>query len=159
METTLIQLPDLGSSETFGRLLGKLAMAGDIICLDGDLGAGKTTLTQFIAKGLDIPEDFYVSSPSFNVFHEYPGRLPLYHMDFYRLQSADDVVDMGLDEYLYMAGVTVVEWSERALELFPLTKLSIFLKVTGEFSRNAVCIYSNKDWLERINLLSQELKK
>ena len=107
-------LNSLVETEAFGHRLGQLAEAGDVICLDGDLGAGKTAMTQAIARGLGVPASCYVTSPSFAIFHEYPGRLPLYHFDFYRLRGSDDVEDLGFEEFFYLSGCTVIEWSVRA---------------------------------------------
>jgi tRNA threonylcarbamoyladenosine biosynthesis protein TsaE len=96
MKTSMqtILLPTLADTLALGRLLGQSARPGDVICLDGDLGAGKTTLTQAIALGLEVPVNDYVTSPSFAILHEYQGRIPLYHMDFYRLTGAADVQDL-----------------------------------------------------------------
>ena len=106
-----IRLTSRADTEKFGILLGMAASPGDVICLDGDLGAGKTTLTQGIAKGLEVPEGCYVTSPSFAILHEYSGRIPLYHMDFYRLTGSAEIEDLGFEEYFYMSGLTVIEWS------------------------------------------------
>jgi len=125
MKTMLLKT--LAETLAFGRLLGQSARPGDIICLDGDLGAGKTTLTQAIAQGLEVPANDYVTSPSFAILHEYQGRLPLYHMDFYRLTDSADIEDMGLDEYFFLSGLTVLEWSERAGNLVPASRLKITL--------------------------------
>lgn len=101
-----------------GRRLGELAGPGDVYLLTGQLGAGKTCLTQGIAWGLGIEE--YAASPSFVVVREYRGgRLPLYHVDLYRLNRLAEVVELGLDDYLYGQGVCVVEWADRALEAMP----------------------------------------
>ena len=78
-----------------------------------DLGAGKTTLTQFIAAGLEVPPDCYVISPSFSLMLEYPGRIPLYHLDCYRLTGEDDVEGSGLMDYIVADGLAVVEWPDR----------------------------------------------
>lgn len=137
MKTTLIQLVHLSDTEKFGRFLGETAAPGDVICLDGDLGAGKTTLSQAIARGLQVPENCYVTSPSFAIFHEYSGRLPMYHMDFYRLNDASDVIDLGLEEYFYLRGLTVVEWSRRAREILPEKRISIELQINDGKSRTA----------------------
>ena len=102
MDECRIELKSLEEHCCLGRLLGELALPGDVICLDGDLGAGKTTLTQAIARGLDVPNTCYVTSPSFAIFHEYPGRIPLYHMDFYRLQDSLEIVELGFEEYFYL---------------------------------------------------------
>lgn len=100
-----------------GAELGWLAKAGDVILLEGGLGVGKTCLAQGIAHGLGI--DGYVISPSFVLLREYQGRLPLYHIDFYRLDRIEEVAYLGLDDYLYGGGVCVVEWAEKGLGMLP----------------------------------------
>jgi len=106
-----------------GTRLGELAIPGDVIFLVGELGTGKTCLTQGIAWGLGIDE--YASSPSFVLVREYHGRLPLYHMDLYRLERIEEVSQLGLDDYLYGNGVCVVEWAEKGLAALPLEHLLI----------------------------------
>lgn len=140
-----IVLHTLAETEQFGTLLGKYAGPGDIICLDGDLGAGKTTLSQAIARGLGVPETCYVTSPSFAIMHEYAGRLPMYHMDFYRLQDADDVADLGFEEYFYLEGLTVIEWSMRAIEILPQNRLKINILLNNDLSRTLQCEQEGKD--------------
>ncbi len=150
MEKIEIELPSLSATHRFGELLGKAAIAGDIICLDGDLGSGKTTLTQAIARGIPIDEGYFVSSPSFAILHEYPGRLHLYHMDFYRLRDGEDVVEIGLDDYFFMDGLTVIEWAKRAEEILPDQRMSITLMGNDEQSRTAVCKYPANLWGQRM---------
>ena len=128
-----VQLNDLADTEKFGIALAELARPGDLICLQGELGAGKTTLVQAIARGLGVEE--WVNSPSFAILHEYSGRLPLYHMDFYRLNSSDEIIAIGLDEYFASKGLTVIEWAERAEDILPPEKLCLSLHHTGEYSR------------------------
>ncbi len=102
------------SEEThrFGERLGRLAQAGWVVGLDGDLGAGKTQLVKGIAKGLQIHER--VTSPTFALVNEYPGgRLPLAHLDLYRLESQEAILGAGLELYFEPAGLAVVEWMER----------------------------------------------
>ena len=106
-----------------GMRLGELAVAGDVILLVGTLGAGKTCLTQGIAWGLGI--DDYAVSPSFVLLREYQGRLPLYHIDFYRLDRIEEVEHLGLDDYLYSSGVCVVEWADKGLDVLPREHLLI----------------------------------
>lgn len=146
METLLFKLDSIDTTRRFGIAIGKACEPGDIICLDGDLGSGKTTLTQFIAKGLEVPDDEYVTSPSFNIFHQYQGRIPLYHMDFYRLNSSDDVLDMGLDEFFYASGLTVIEWSQKALEILPKEKLLVNYQMDQENRREVSCSTSEERW-------------
>ncbi|MFH2124785.1 MAG: tRNA (adenosine(37)-N6)-threonylcarbamoyltransferase complex ATPase subunit type 1 TsaE [Pseudomonadota bacterium] len=149
-----ILLKTLADTLAFGRLLGQVAQPGDVICLDGDLGAGKTTLTQAIAQGLEVPENEYVTSPSFAIFHEYQGRLPLYHMDFYRLADAADVQDLGLDEYFSLAGLTVLEWCERAEDLVPATRLKIIMSMELDEARLLICDPGVGAWQERLEILT-----
>jgi len=100
-----------------GRVLGSNARAGDLYLLSGPLGAGKTCLVQGIAFGLGIAE--YARSPSFVIVNQYRGRLKVYHIDLYRLEDAQEVQDLGLEEYLEGDGVCAVEWPERGASLFP----------------------------------------
>jgi len=144
-----IVLKTLADTLAFGRFLGQIAHPGDVICLDGDLGAGKTTLTQAIAAGLEVPSDEYVTSPSFAILHEYQGRMPLYHMDFYRLTDAVEVADLGLDEYFSLSGLTVLEWCERAESLIPANRLRLTLTIGPDESRFVVCDPGVGSWRER----------
>ena len=117
----------------FGARLGKLSQPGDIFLLVGKLGAGKTCLTQGIARGLNIRD--YAASPSFMLVRELYGRLPLYHMDFYRLEKLEEIADLGLDEYFYGQGVSVVEWAEKGLSLLPPEHLLIEMSYISDSKR------------------------
>ena len=112
-------------TQNLGTILGKQVQVGDIILLCGELGSGKTCLTQGIAWGLDIKE--YAFSPSFVLAREYHGRLPLYHVDLYRLDHIEEIIALGLDEYLYGDGVCVIEWAEKGLSVLPSENLLINL--------------------------------
>jgi tRNA threonylcarbamoyladenosine biosynthesis protein TsaE len=101
-----------------GREVGERAQAGNVFALVGDLGAGKTQFVKGIAAGIASPAD--VTSPTFTLVHEYEGgRVPLYHLDFYRLESQEAALRVGLDDYLFGAGVSVIEWADRFPELLP----------------------------------------
>jgi len=100
-----------------GRAMGVLACRGDVFLLVGELGTGKTCLTQGIAWGLDISE--YTLSPTFVIMRELHGRLPLYHIDLYRLDNIEEIADLGLDDYLYGEGVCVVEWGDKGRDVMP----------------------------------------
>jgi tRNA threonylcarbamoyladenosine biosynthesis protein TsaE len=126
-----LHLHNLGETQLFGSLLGNFAQAGDIYCLEGNLGAGKTAISQAIAKGLAVPPSTNVSSPSFAIMHEYQGRLPMYHMDFYRLGTADEVAELGLDEYFVGSGVCVIEWASKADDFLPEQRITLCFRVTG----------------------------
>lgn len=154
MESYSISIHSLSETEQLGALLGENAEAGGVYCLNGDLGAGKTTLTQFIAKAMNLDGDHYVSSPSFAILHEYPGKVPLYHMDFYRLYDSDDVIALGFEEYFYKDGLCVIEWSERASDILPDEQLTITLTLVGSEKRNVEIVASAKylPLLEKIKL-------
>ena len=116
-----------------GGVLGQYAEAGDVFLLSGDLGTGKTCLTQGIAKGLGV--DDYVRSPTFVLVTIHQGKLPLYHIDIYRLDEVAEVVDLGLEEYLAGDGVSVIEWASKALEGFPQPYMLVTLTYEGENER------------------------
>ena len=115
------------------RLAGELE-AGDVILLEGELGAGKSELARGIAKGLGVTET--VTSPSFTILNVYEsGRTPLYHFDWYRLESAEELFELGMDEYLGGDGIALVEWPEICPEAVPEDYLRIRIEATGENER------------------------
>ena len=118
-----------------GRQIAKNLKQGDIICLFGELGTGKTVLTKGIALGLGIGIG-RVSSPSFVLMRTYPkAKFPLYHFDLYRLKSPRDIAALGYEEYLYAEGVTVIEWADRLKYLLPEEYLKIKLAIKGDKQR------------------------
>jgi len=121
-------------TQQFGVRIGELALAGDIFLLVGALGTGKTCLTQGIAWGLDIKE--YALSPSFVIVRELYGRLPLYHIDLYRLDHIEEIAELGLDDYLYGNGVCVVEWAEKGLDILPAEHLLIQINYLSDTERS-----------------------
>lgn len=121
-------------TDQFATRLAKLLQPGDVIALEGDLGAGKTTFTKGLARGLEIKKT--VNSPTFTIIKEYNGRLPLYHMDVYRV--ADSYEDLGFEEYFEGEGVTVVEWAHLIEEQLPDELLTIYLYTEGQEKRKIV---------------------
>lgn len=109
-----------------GEQIGKLANDGDIICLEGDLGTGKTHLTKGIAKGLNIHSN--ITSPTFNIVNQYEGRLKLYHFDVYRVNDPDEIQAIGFDEYIFSDAVTVIEWSNYIKELIPDEYMKVLIE-------------------------------
>ena len=130
-----LELVSRGERETqrIGARLGALCQPGDLLLLEGDLGAGKTALAQGIGRGLGVTGT--INSPTFTLVKEYAGRLPLYHFDLYRLDDPDQVLDLGIDDYLDAGGVCVVEWAERAAALWPPHWLRVRLRVVGPHER------------------------
>lgn len=111
----------------FAEKIGTLLRAKDVITLEGDLGAGKTHFTKGLGKGLGVKR--VINSPTFTIIKEYKGRIPLYHMDVYRLHESDE--DLGFDEYFDGVGVTVIEWASMIQRQLPLQRLDVVLKHLG----------------------------
>ncbi len=120
-------------TQSLGRVLGEAVLPGDLILLVGELGTGKTCLTQGIARGLGI--EGYVRSPTFVLVHEHRGRLLLYHIDLYRIDDPRETLDLGLDEYIESGGVCVVEWADKAMAAFPLEHVLVELEHRGSRDR------------------------
>jgi tRNA threonylcarbamoyladenosine biosynthesis protein TsaE len=134
-ERSVIVLFSKSPEETFriGRILADDLKAGDVVALTGELGSGKTCLTQGIARGLGVPEGYAVTSPTFTLINEYPGRqMPLYHLDVYRLTGCADLHEMGYDEYLSGGGVMVIEWAEKIREAVPVGALFVVMTYLEE---------------------------
>ncbi|WP_026263329.1 tRNA (adenosine(37)-N6)-threonylcarbamoyltransferase complex ATPase subunit type 1 TsaE [Paenibacillus sanguinis] len=122
----------LEATERLAACLAAWSQPGTVLALDGDLGAGKTAFSQLFARHLGVLET--VNSPTFTLIKEYEGRLPFYHMDVYRL-SLDEADELGLDEYFYGPGVTVVEWASLIEELLPPEVLHIYVETVSETGR------------------------
>ncbi len=137
-----------------GKKFGSLISSAMSVSLSGELGTGKTTFVQGIAKGLNVPDNYYITSPTYTIINEYPGRLRLCHMDMYRLGSVDELNYLGFDEIVSLGGVIVVEWpelleSEGKIICFDL---KIILETDKEFNRKINFVASG---LEGINLLKK----
>lgn len=113
-------------TESFGHAIGKAATGGEVLALIGELGAGKTALVKGIATGLDAPVDS-VSSPTFVLIHEYHGRLPLVHVDLYRLRAETEAYHIGLQDYFTEQSIVAIEWADRFPGLLPPDRLEIRL--------------------------------
>jgi len=122
-------------TQEIGNQIGKLLKPGDVVALIGDLGSGKTCLTQGIAKGCGVDENQYVSSPSYIIVNEYVAGCPIYHLDLYRIRSASEIWDLGLEEYLYGSGVCIIEWADRLQDELPESYLKIELFYVDENTR------------------------
>lgn len=134
-----------------GACIGELASGGDIFLLVGSLGAGKTCLTQGIAHGLGIKE--HTPSPSFVLVRQFYGRLPLYHIDLYRLDNIDEIADLGLDDYLHSDGVCVIEWAEKGLSLLPREHLMIEIEYLGDTERQLIFKPGSQRYREMLSRL------
>lgn len=139
-----ITLNGLGETKKFGIKLGKLLNSGDILCLNGDLGAGKTTLTKSIGLGLGVID--YITSPTFALINEYEGRVKVYHFDVYRLENVEDLYDLGFDEYFYGNGVSIIEWADRIEKLLPKERIALDIEKGKNIDERIISItgYGNR---------------
>jgi tRNA threonylcarbamoyladenosine biosynthesis protein TsaE len=122
-------------TQWLGERLGRVLQAGDVVSLIGELGAGKTCFVQGLARGLGVPPDRRVASPTFTIVNEHAARLTLYHVDLYRLEKESELEEIGLRDYLEGGGVAVVEWFDRFPDLRPPDRIELRLEITGEESR------------------------
>ena len=130
----MLQTHSALETKALGMALAKQLLPGDVLVLQGDLGAGKSEFARGVARGLGITG--HVPSPSFTILQVYEdGRLPLYHFDWYRICSPEELYELSLDEYLYGEGISVVEWPEMVAEVVPETHLLIRITATGETDR------------------------
>lgn len=126
-----IETDSQNETRKVGKSIGEQLKAKDVVCLTGDLGAGKTVLVQGVAEGLGIEEN--ICSPTFTLIHEYyEGRLPLYHFDVYRISGSTDMDELGYEEYFYGDGVCLVEWGDLVRELFPPDTIYITIEKNPE---------------------------
>lgn len=112
-----IYLENEEKTREIGSKLGELLTPKSVICLIGDLGAGKTTMTQSLARALGV--DDYITSPTFTIVNEYEGKMPLYHFDVYRIGSSDEMYDIGYEEYINGEGVCIIEWANLIEDILP----------------------------------------
>lgn len=132
LKTKEIILRSNSAEETkqIGRILASQITAGDVIALTADLGGGKTTLTQGICDGLHVEE--YVTSPTFTIIQEYQGDIPVAHFDFYRMQSVEEIEDLGLDMYINPQTLCIIEWAERGEAVLPEEIFRVHLSLVFE---------------------------
>ncbi len=140
-------------TQKLGRNIGAAAKPGDVVLLNGSLGAGKTCLTQGIASGLGVKQP--AQSPTFVLVREMAGRIPLYHIDLYRLDNTQEIADLGLDDYFYGPGLTVIEWANKATWLLPSDNLTINIEITDETERVFQLVPSNQYYSTMVQVLKR----
>lgn len=134
MQTLEFTAEDVAHTERLGRALAAALPPGTVVALIGTLGAGKTRLVQAVAASLGVPAG-EATSPTFVLVNEYRGRLPIYHIDAYRLRDEDEFRELGPEEYFDSAGVTFIEWADRVEDCLPVERLEIHCEATGETAR------------------------
>jgi tRNA threonylcarbamoyladenosine biosynthesis protein TsaE len=144
------------TSETIriGKHLGGLLEPGDVVALVGDLGTGKTQFIKGLAEGVGVGKATYVSSPSFTLINEYQGRIPLYHIDLFRLESEKEVEGLGLEEYIHGNGITAIEWADKIPSLLPEELLWVKIIYTGKNTRSIEIIPRGKRYEQLMKKMS-----
>ena len=125
-------------TETIAEELASILKPGDVVALYGSLGSGKTCFVRGLACGLHLSQA--VKSPSFSLINEYPGTIPLYHIDFYRLENPDEIADLGWTDYLSASGIVVIEWAERVKNMLPVDRFDVYLSIYGDNARKVEVI-------------------
>jgi len=119
-----------------GESVGACLLPGHMVALIGDLGSGKTCFTKGLARGLGVPDQYEITSPTFTLINEYPGRLPLCHVDAYRLDNSRDMIDTGFEDFFHGRAVVVIEWAERIRDILPEDALYITLDYIDDTTRS-----------------------
>ena len=133
-----ITTESLEETQLLGQKIGTSISAGTVICLTGDLGSGKTSFVQGLATGLGVPDDYYITSPTYVLINEYPGRYPLFHVDLYRIENPVDFQDIGLYEILHGNGVVAVEWADKLSKDLQCEYLSVHFEILNDESRKLI---------------------
>ncbi|WJP97548.1 tRNA (adenosine(37)-N6)-threonylcarbamoyltransferase complex ATPase subunit type 1 TsaE [Macrococcus bovicus] len=145
-----IIIDSLEDMEKLASSLAAQAQANDVYLLKGDLGAGKTTFSQFFGKALGVTRT--INSPTFNIIKSYQGRLPFHHMDCYRLEESEE--DLGFDDYFYNEGVTLIEWPQMIEEFLPESYMTIEINRTSDSSREVILTATGKRYETILEVLS-----
>ena len=159
MPTRQITIISHSVSETqnLGKNLGSLINQPLVIALIGDLGSGKTAFVQGLAAGLEVPAQYYITSPTFTLINEYPGRCDLVHVDLYRLEKIDDLEDIGLDEMLHGRSVIAIEWADKLMNSLVEDRLTVRMEIAGGDQRNLSLEATGHDEVNLIRALEDAL--
>ena len=141
-----------------GEMIGQLIKNPLVIALSGDLGSGKTAFVQGLARGLEVPADYYVTSPTFTLINEYRGRCQLVHVDLYRLESVEELEEIGLNDLLYDQAVIAIEWADKLSGNLPAGHLSMNFEIIGDEDRKISLIASGQNEVNLIKALEKQVQ-
>ena len=157
--TVVFQSKNVNETIRFGKIIGTYLGAGDVVALVGDLGTGKTHLIKGLAAGVGVKKTASVSSPSFTLINEYPGKIPFYHLDLYRLETETEAEDLGLEEIFQGRGVTAIEWADKIPSLLPAETFCIQLRYTGAHTRSIEITGRGKRYQKLIGDLEAQIQR
>ena len=157
VKTINITTHSANETREVGKKLGTLIDQPVVIALIGDLGCGKTAFVQGLAQGLEVPADYYITSPTFTLINEYPGRLPLFHIDLYRLEGINDFEDIGLDELYCSRAVLAIEWADKLPDDVFDAYLSLTFDIIDDNSRKISILASGQDGIDLIKALETKM--
>ncbi len=152
-----IETKSVADTQRLGQQIGRLINEPTTIALIGDLGSGKTAFVQGLARGLEVPSTYYITSPTFTLVNEYPGRLPLYHIDLYRLETVGDLEDIGLDDLFCEQAVLAIEWADRLPVDFSADYLSMHFAIIDDEIRKLDLIAYGQNGINLIKTLESQL--
>jgi tRNA threonylcarbamoyladenosine biosynthesis protein TsaE len=151
IEQVLIQTKSVSETIRVGKSIGTLLLPGDVVALVGELGAGKTQFIKGLAAGMGIGNPTYISSPSFTLINEYPGKIPFYHVDLFRLEREKEAEELGLEDYFQGGGITAIEWADKIPSLLPKEMLFIHIAYTGKNKRSIEMVGKGKRYLNLVD--------
>jgi tRNA threonylcarbamoyladenosine biosynthesis protein TsaE len=146
-------------TKALGEILGSLLTGRLVIALTGDLGSGKTAFVQGLARGLQVPAEYYITSPTFTLINEYPGRLTLHHVDLYRIGHPGEVYGIGLHDIMLGNGVTVIEWADRIQSELPEEQVQIHFELADVQSRNLTLTATGSAAVTMLKLIAKKVEE
>ena len=147
----VIQTKSASETIRVGKGIGSRLRSGDVVALVGELGAGKTQLIKGLAAGVGMRNSTYISSPSFTLINEYPGKIPFYHIDLFRLEREKEAEELGLEDYFQGGGITAIEWADKIPSLLPKEMLFIHIAYAGKNTRSIEIIGKGKRFEDLID--------
>ncbi|RPJ17142.1 MAG: tRNA (adenosine(37)-N6)-threonylcarbamoyltransferase complex ATPase subunit type 1 TsaE [Desulfobacteraceae bacterium] len=135
MKSLFMVSRSLKETQSLGEKIGRNLDSKIVISLSGQLGSGKTSFVQGLARGLDVPENYYITSPTYSIIHEYPGRIPLFHVDLYRIRVKEEIFETGLYEILDRKGIFAIEWPELLMNDLGADYMAICFEFAGDDKR------------------------
>ena len=159
MKKVVFQTKSSAETIRIGKSIGSRLLPGDVVALVGELGAGKTQFIKGMAMGVGVGKPTYISSPSFTLINEYPGKIPFYHIDLFRLEWEKEAEELGLEDYFQGEGITAIEWADKIPSFLPTEMLLIHIAYTGKKTRSIEMVGKGKRFLNLVNQIqSSELR-